>query len=1164
MSDETEYAAKILPDTPATKDGFGGQGHERCARALTSAIRQMADRDGAIGLEGEFGAGKSTVIGFAERDLNANGDSQRNHHLFCFDLWTHRGDVFKRSFLEELLQWSENKKLLKSNQLQAFRDRIRDRTKTVTYDVDRRHSFLGGLLILMAPMIPVIVTWLGPFGFAEAVTDKFPSLFGLTYPQLIALGVTLILYLVIFGQIILKRMFGSKPTWASAYSSTVSVFRSETENRTEVQNIRDEDPTSLEFQRLFRDVVRLIQKDGARLVIVFDNIDRLPANQVMEVWAETRSVFATPDPKGPSAESAITAIMSYDQTLISQALSPSKSVQNQISEPIGSGVETPVGMDGSSNQAHELISKTFDITVRVSPPVSVDWRDHFSNLVSEAFGEHVSSDELWTLFKLLETDRDLAGSFPTPRQIRSFVNDIGSLWTQWQNDIPIVSIGLFILVKDQIVRHPGALRSSLGVPDQLVQIANQPLWRQHLAALLYNVEVEKASQVLLGPQIRTALTNEDAHALKDLAATEIFEDTLANVVFGLSQNLNSGGAPETLSSVSASLASLDLQPAVSRYCWGLLTPTVKFLTEPSDIEKLVETYGSLSHLVSNSPKEDALEVATDIMAWVTKSLPAEPERTREQGQGWGRYLDHIVSSVPDRSLVSDNRSFWFRNRVSSGAKFSLGVAASCAHASTADLSKLRFREQAKSLTEGMKLLCTNHPADVAAIATGQPSFLSASAADDCAKLLIEHLKSIAFAEATHPSAIIALASLSLVPDAMPLITKSLKAVEGDGTLLWHLGENLKSKRARSAAACFFVYTLESGAPSVADAYQNHPIHGDMSQPIATVQAFLANESPDEEVLAELESWIVKSQAFSAWLTYALDENPPTIVLAVVKKMITAISPNRLYLPDAFQKYDSVIKAIGSDYTEAYLRFLANWRAFVEETFEGEKAKKLPVNLIRDIGKFEIEDLEIVTDTVDAYFKELEKEDLVTLLQEIDAGASLLKHRLDESTFSLPAANVRPALVEIAILTVTGEVRPSDWFGLLESAYQSLSDPTQKKLRDTVFTRLVGAPETRDGVVHLFDCMPSLARSLPFIGTPGVALDKVFLHLIEVRTPQADSILSDLSASIKTCIKTAPDDAVGRIDEALQEEREASEEGVTVAQLREAIGLPTRQNQTLQR
>ena len=141
MSEQNEHVAKILPDRPATSDGFSGRGHERCAKALTSAIRQLADRDGAIGLEGEYGAGKSTVIGFAERDLNSNGTGKTAHHLFCFDLWTHRGDVFKRSFLDELLQWAENAKLLKTGQLTKFRDRIRDRTKTVTYEVDRRHFF---------------------------------------------------------------------------------------------------------------------------------------------------------------------------------------------------------------------------------------------------------------------------------------------------------------------------------------------------------------------------------------------------------------------------------------------------------------------------------------------------------------------------------------------------------------------------------------------------------------------------------------------------------------------------------------------------------------------------------------------------------------------------------------------------------------------------------------------------------------------------------------------------------------------------------------------------------------------------------------------------------------------------------------------------------------
>ena len=67
----------LLLDDPSREDAFDGKGHERTASALTSAIRDLGEGDGAIGLEGEFGAGKSTVICLAEDGLSRdNGSTQ--------------------------------------------------------------------------------------------------------------------------------------------------------------------------------------------------------------------------------------------------------------------------------------------------------------------------------------------------------------------------------------------------------------------------------------------------------------------------------------------------------------------------------------------------------------------------------------------------------------------------------------------------------------------------------------------------------------------------------------------------------------------------------------------------------------------------------------------------------------------------------------------------------------------------------------------------------------------------------------------------------------------------------------------------------------------------------------------------------------------------------
>lgn len=93
----------ILYDQPVNVDAFSGAGHKRTAKALIAAIREFDGTNRAIGLEGQWGSGKSSVIAIAETELRESGDHYR---FFTFDLWRNQTSSFKRAFLEELISWA--------------------------------------------------------------------------------------------------------------------------------------------------------------------------------------------------------------------------------------------------------------------------------------------------------------------------------------------------------------------------------------------------------------------------------------------------------------------------------------------------------------------------------------------------------------------------------------------------------------------------------------------------------------------------------------------------------------------------------------------------------------------------------------------------------------------------------------------------------------------------------------------------------------------------------------------------------------------------------------------------------------------------------------------------------------------------------------------------
>lgn len=93
---ETGVRPRLLSDVPSTVDQLGG--HAKVAAAVSETLRR--ERGGrALALEGDWGAGKSTVVGLVERDFS--GPDER---MFVFDAWAHQGDPLRRSFLESLTE----------------------------------------------------------------------------------------------------------------------------------------------------------------------------------------------------------------------------------------------------------------------------------------------------------------------------------------------------------------------------------------------------------------------------------------------------------------------------------------------------------------------------------------------------------------------------------------------------------------------------------------------------------------------------------------------------------------------------------------------------------------------------------------------------------------------------------------------------------------------------------------------------------------------------------------------------------------------------------------------------------------------------------------------------------------------------------------------------
>ena len=117
MSDIDFYnEVEFVSDNPAEKDEFPTRAHERVAKTLVSIIRG-GEGGRAIGLEGTWGSGKSTVIDFALAEFKKENSNsvELKHSVFVFDAWAHQSDPLRRVFLEELIGTLPPVSLMKIN-----------------------------------------------------------------------------------------------------------------------------------------------------------------------------------------------------------------------------------------------------------------------------------------------------------------------------------------------------------------------------------------------------------------------------------------------------------------------------------------------------------------------------------------------------------------------------------------------------------------------------------------------------------------------------------------------------------------------------------------------------------------------------------------------------------------------------------------------------------------------------------------------------------------------------------------------------------------------------------------------------------------------------------------------------------------------------------------
>jgi len=507
---EAEFP-KFINHQPIGKDLFEGRPQEKVAKSIADQIRASSVSK-LIGLDGAWGSGKSNVISILETELT------KSHHIYVYDAWGHQEDLQRKSFLEgltsdllaeNLLSSKTRCKDLKGNDHYCtWKEKLSfllSRKKTV--DHSKSPAFRAGIfwvvaMIVLTPILSFSSDLIDQLGFPEAYVSIAKILFSLSA--------------VIIG--VLLWLLHSLLKWqnpAKGLATLYYIYKGRELSYTTHEAISDSEPSVTEFKEWMTDISEGLKKG---LIIAFDNMDRLPPQNIKELWSSIHTFFA----EGHSEYDKIWVIIPFDRVHLRDAFVTEK------------GVEI----------ADQFINKTFSIVYRVSPPILTDWKAYFEHLFQEAFGDNENNQVtiVMSLFDLLKERF-------TPRDIIAFINDLVALKKLWGDEIELKYMALFSLKNVSIDEAPLKKIISedfLGAEKKF--FSSLADMQNNMAALTFNVPVSKAYQVVLHRELELALREggtvpalrkNNISSLSELSKHEHFFDVLEDVISKSEYDLDS-------------------------------------------------------------------------------------------------------------------------------------------------------------------------------------------------------------------------------------------------------------------------------------------------------------------------------------------------------------------------------------------------------------------------------------------------------------------------------------------------------------------------------------------------------------------------------------------------------------------------------------------------
>lgn len=1148
MNEKDESSFVFLPDDPIADDKFSGKGHKRSAQALANILNKLSNDNHSIGLEGAWGSGKTTVVKIAEKELKAS--NKKKFAFFSFDLWANQGVDFRRAFLEELLNWSKQYSCpKKQGTLEA---RIQGKTKTVETESERHFSVFGYILMSALFLLPFLGLWLSPFAAnlhkKNVATDKtnlidiqFPWIFQIfhDYGHKAAFFLLLAVIFGFLGQTL--YLCHKKKSLRKALNASFSLFSSKSEKDTVTQTIRDGDPTKYEFHKILTEILSPVQKKH-QVVLVFDNIDRLPTALIQEVWASIRSISSRDGYREKSSENIVIAVIPYDRKHVLSAFKDKRYDDSGSSE---------VSDDQSEyNYVREdIFRKTFSAIITVAPPVTSDVQDFFEHHLEKALPNRFDSGQKYRLFQIFDEFLTETGTNPTPRQVKSFINDAGMLWHQWQNDISIEAIAIFVLHRTKIEAEPKLLQNPDTIRSRFRHFAPSSNLDSELAALAYNVEPEIALEILLERDITAALRNPNNERLQELSASAGFKQQLDRILMKHCDDWASSSLKD-FETVLTNYSKIALEPSVRELCNRHFTRAIPQLEvlELSLWDKHKPLFQIVECISKNNLDKDLLAITQ----WINKSLPEL--LTENLGREWIKFIGGFIQEV--RKLHGADLANLVASSITIpySAEFYLGVALDC---DEVNLKLNRFINTAKTksaeISSALISMAIERPVNFNYVWNELHPFFKNLEKTAIFTGLIEQIQSNLLdnegASSTYLKNLILVSAEITNKTEIKEITKAAIA---DGSLPWHAYKAYEAEDWDSITHALWIANLAlktNTAPALLSS-SRQPF-GDLS---VAYNWFIQCYSGDISASSfkKLSELAIKYQEVNNFISEFIKSPENAFYKGVLTEVLSSEHCPPIIFNTLLKSYTTIKEHFSSESIASAIKLIGD-TASIEEINKLE-INNIPPALIQDISSQEASFWTALLDYIDQHLKTIKNTDWIDALTNDNHNRKLLLARSSNLSGVIPPNHLRGPLAEFVSEIITTKDSTTKDLSNHNAFWFALSPISRKGVSTDILELIADKPIISENLEKTISVFPDLFAELPLESHPETAITKILIPLLKDSPENALEFVKKNSPAWANCIEKVLPELRSQLNEYFSAYDELEEHQAKLNELRRIIKL----------